>query len=324
MKPVNAREPAGWRRILVCAIVVALQLAAAVVAREPKAPSKTAIWVAAGRAIGAKQPNEQYRNPDYLAIKFVGPRERAILSDYPLDALDMDYATAMRTIRDPDMVRSVNLRTHYFDAALQEALALNIRQIVILGAGFDSRGYRFADRLGTARFFEVDEPSTLEYKKMRVKEIFGALPPQVRYAPVDFTKDDLLTQLTKAGYAEQDPTLFIWEGVTYYLPERAVRDTLRFVRNHSATRSRIAFDYVVAGHFKIGNPNTTMARWGEPFVFGFPGERASEYVRREGLDVVSDETGFEYLHRLFPLAAKREERPDGRGGYCTAAVPARQ
>jgi methyltransferase (TIGR00027 family) len=322
MSLVIARGPARRLRVLTCAIVAAVQLAAAGAAVEPKAPSKTAIWVAAGRAIGAKHPNEQYRNPDYLAIKFVGPRERAILSDYPLDALDMDYATAMRTIRDPEMVRSVNLRTRYFDAALQEALALNIRQIVILGAGFDSRGYRFADRLGTARFFEVDQPSTQEYKKMRVKEIFGALPPQVRYAPVDFTKDDLLTQLTKAGYAEQDPTLFIWEGVTYYLPERAVKDTLQFVRDHSAPRSRIAFDYVVSGNDNINNPNSRYSRWGEPWLFGFPGERASEYVRREGLEVVSDETPFEYLHRLFPLAARREERSGG-GGYCTAAVPAR-
>ena len=323
MSLVIGRGPARRLRDLACVSVAAVQLAAAVAAGEPAAPSKTAIWVAAGRAIGAKHPNEQYRNPDYLAIKFVGPRERAILSDYPLDALDMDYKTAMVTIRDPQMVRSVNLRTRYFDAALQDALAVDIRQIVILGAGFDSRGYRFADRLGTARFFEVDQPSTQEYKKLRVKEIFGALPPQVRYVPVDFTKDDLLTQLTKAGYAEQDPTLFIWEGVTYYLPERAVRDTLRFVRDHSAPRSRIAFDYVGTGNHNIDNPNTVYSRWGEPWLFGFPGGRASEFLRREGLEVVSDETAFEYLHRLFPLAAKREERPDG-GRYCTAAVQARQ
>jgi methyltransferase (TIGR00027 family) len=309
--------------VLTCLIVASVRLLAAGQAVEPAPPSKTAIWVAAGRAIGAKQPNELYRNPDYLAIKFVGPRERAILSDYPLDALDMDYATAMRTIRDPDMVRSVNLRTHYFDAVLEEALALNIRQIVILGAGFDSRGYRFADRFKDARFFEVDQPSTQEYKKMRVKEIFGALPPQVRYVPVDFTKDDLLTQLTRAGYSEREPTLFIWEGVTYYLPERAVRDTLRFVRNHAAPRSRIAFDYAGSGHDNINNPNSRYSQWGEPWLFGFPDGHASEYVRREGLEVVSDETGFEYSHRLFPLAAKREERP-GRGGYCTAAVPARR
>jgi methyltransferase (TIGR00027 family) len=323
MSLVIDRGPARRLRDLACVSVAAVQLAVAVAAVEPKPPSKTAIWVAAGRAIGAKHPNEQYRNPDYLAIKFVGPRERAILSDYPLDALDMDYKTAMETIRDPQMVRSVNLRTRYFDAALQEALAVNIRQIVILGAGFDSRGYRFADRLGNTRFFEIDQPSTQEYKKLRVKEIFGALPPQVRYVPVDFTKDDLLTQLTKAGYVERDPTLFIWEGVTYYLPERAVRDTLRFVRDHSAPRSRIAFDYVRTGHHNIDNPNTVYSRWGEPWLFGFPGERASEYLRREGLEVVSDETMFEYLHRLFPLAARREERPGG-GGLCTAAVPARQ
>jgi hypothetical protein len=78
------------------------------------------------------------------------------------------------------------------------------------------------------------------------------------------------------------------------------------VRDHSAPRSRIAFDYVGSGHHNIDNPDTRYSRWGEPWLFGLPGGRASEFLRRAGLEVVSDESGFEYLYRLLP--SRRNER----------------
>jgi methyltransferase (TIGR00027 family) len=64
------------------------------------------------------------------------------------------------------------------------------------------------------------------------------LPSTVSYVPMDFTKDDLLTQLTKAGYSQREKTFFLWEGVVFYLPEAAVKDTLHFVRDHAAPGSR--------------------------------------------------------------------------------------
>ena len=68
---------------------------------------------------------------------------------------------------------------------------------------FDSRGYRFQSQLRGVRFMEVDSGPTQKYKKQRVKEIFGALPRNVSYVPMDFTKDNLLEELVKAGYSEQ-------------------------------------------------------------------------------------------------------------------------
>ena len=75
-----------------------LLLTMAVEALEPGLPSKTAVWAAAARALGSKNPNPTLRNPDYLAIKFLGPRERALLPEYPMDALDLDYGEAMRQL----------------------------------------------------------------------------------------------------------------------------------------------------------------------------------------------------------------------------------
>jgi methyltransferase (TIGR00027 family) len=180
------------------------------------------------------------------------------------------------------------IRTRYCDNALSEALQNGVRQLIILGAGFDSRGYRFADRLRTVRFLEVDYGPTQEYKKQRVKEIFGVVPKHVHYIPMDFTKDDLLSQLRTGGYSEREKSLIIWEGVTMYIPEAAVEDTLHFLRDHAGPGSTIIFDYALASDSRVNNANTRFAAWGEPWVFGFPGDSADEYVRRHGLTVVSD------------------------------------
>jgi methyltransferase (TIGR00027 family) len=263
---------------------------------EPELPSKTAVWAAAGRAVGAKHPDALQRNPDDLAIRFLGPRERALLQpDYPMEALDLDYDASMAQLGYPLAVAVHTFRTKAFDAALLDALKDDARQVVVLGAGFDSRGYRFQPQLSGVRFIEVDYGPTQEYKKQRVTEVLGVLPQSVLYVPVDFTKDSLLAQLTQAGYSEREKTFFLWEGVTYYLPESAVKDTLQFVRDHSAAGSRIAFDYTLSTNPNLNNPRTLFARWGEPWLFGFPGGGAAAFVRREGLDVMSDTLAIENI-----------------------------
>ena len=73
-----------------------------------------------------------------------------------------------------------------------------------------------------------------------------------------------------------------------YLPESAVKDTLHFIRDHAAQGSRIAFDYILDKNPNVNHPHSLYARWGEPWIFGFPDDGAAAYVRREGLDVVSD------------------------------------
>jgi len=262
---------------------------------EPGLPSKTAVYVAAARAIGSKDPDPQLRNPDDLAIKFLGPRERAVLPDLQMDALDLDFAGAMRQLGVHLPVAVLTYRTKLFDAALLDALQDGARQVVVLGAGFDSRAYRFQSQLGDVRFMEVDYGPTQAYKKQRLGEILDVIPSNVSFVPMDFTKDNLLEQLRNAGYSEQQNTFFLWEGVTYYLPESAVKDTLHFVRDHSASGSRIAFDYTGANNPGINNPLHLYARWGEPYLFGFPNSSAREYVQQEGLGVLSDTPGLEYI-----------------------------
>jgi len=261
---------------------------------EPGLPSKTAVYVAAARAVGSKDPDPQRRNPDYLAIKFLGPRERAVLPELHLDALDLDFDSAIKQVG-VYIVAIMTYRTKRFYAALLDALQNGARQVVVLGAGFDSRAYRFQSQLGNVRVMEVDYGPTQAYKKQRLGEILEVIPSNVSFVPMDFTKDNLLEQLRNAGYSEQQKTFFLWEGVTYYLPESAVKDTLHFVRDHSAAGSRIAFDYFGANNPSLNNPLHQYARWGEPLLFGFPNDSARESVQQEGLGVLSDTQGLEYI-----------------------------
>jgi methyltransferase (TIGR00027 family) len=293
--------------------------------------------VAIARAIGAKHPDPAYRNPDHLAAALLGPRERALLPDYPTDALDLDYARAVARLPDPYNVGAHLVRTRHVDATLAAALRGGARQVVVLGAGLDTRGYRFAARLGGVRFLEVDSPPTQAHKRARAAAVLGAPPAPVRYVPLDLAAGDLLGALRAHGYAEDAVTLFIWEGVTMYLPEEVVRGTLRFVRAHAAPGSTLVFDYAPSARPEIGDPDSLPARWGEPWVFGFPGESAAAAVEREGLAVVADrslpELATRYLlgtagppppPRLPPLGRPPPPRPPPPGPptrNCVARVP---
>src|SRR5215207_5387043 len=127
--------------------------------------SRTAIVAASLRVIGSKHPDPSFRNPDRLAIQFIGARERALLTEFPVEALNLDYTDAIARLSPQDRasVTTMYLRTKHFDAALDDALSTGTRQVIILGAGFDSRGYRFRDRLRNVRFVEVDAGPIQDY-----------------------------------------------------------------------------------------------------------------------------------------------------------------
>jgi len=284
---------------------------------EPGKPSATALLAAANRAVGARNPDASMRNPDYLAEKFFGPEERAILGKFfppALQALDMDFERA--AAQGMGMLG----RTRFYDAMFLSAIQDGARQIVNLGAGLDTRAYRFQEKLRGIKTFELDFGPTQEYKKLRVREILGALPSHVVYVPIDFTKEELGKVLRKAGYRPEIKTFYIWEAVTRYLPEEAVSATLRFVAQNSVPGSTIAFDY----YTERPSParNESFKRMGETILLGFPVGRAKEFLSEQGLQMT--------LH-LGPdeMTARYHTRPDGSvwgransdPRYCTAVVP---
>ena len=320
--------PPSWASFLAPAALLTVTLHAV----DPGKPSLSALEVTAYRAIGAKHPDPAVRNGDTLADRFLGSEERDILqkakSDLVLKALGMDTQSAWDSLGiRRGFAQAVHVRTRHIDAMFEESLASGATQVVILGAGLDSRAYRYGTRLAGARVFEVDFPPTQEYKKKRVKEVIGSLPALVRYVPIDFTKDDLKTVLEAAGYDRGRKTIFVWEGVTFYIPEAAVDATLRFVSQHSGSGSRIVFDYFLASTVKSPHPTlkdvmNRLEAAKEPIIFGLPDEDRQGFITKRGLTIVSDIHMSELRARYLP-PAEAGALPEmvKAGSYiCTAGV----
>ena len=261
--------------------------------------SKTSIYVAAGRAIGAREPDPSARNPDYLAEKLLGDPS-AFQIDHPVvRALRLPYDDAMNTIEVVTSVRMMMVRTRFIDEALTRAVGDGARQVAILGAGFDTHAYRFAELLGGLRVFEVDRPATQALKRERVTAVVGTVPANLTYVPVDFQNDDWRSALTRHGYDPRLRTFFILEGVTMYVPAAAAHDTFAFVGTHPPG-SRIVFDFVyqdavdAIARIDVGTlPEAVRPATqrfldlikDEPWVFGLPFSGEHEFLRGFGLEL---------------------------------------
>ena len=194
--------------------------------------SKTSIYVAAGRAVGAREPDPSVRNPDFLAEQLLGD-PAALGVDHPaVRALSLAYDAAMQDPEVIGIVRAMMVRTRFIDGALERAIAAGATQVAILGAGFDSHAYRCRELLQGVRVFEVDRPATQALKRQRVNEVLGGSPENLTYVPIDFQHEDLRDVLARHGYDMTQRTFFILEGVTMYVREESVRSTLSFVAAH--------------------------------------------------------------------------------------------
>lgn len=141
----------------------------------------------------------------------------------------------------PGLWVNMACRKRYIADKLDEALD-DIDAVVVLGAGLDTRAYHLAQRTRIP-IFEVDQPVNIARKSAIVRRALGYQPRSVRLVPIDFERDDLLTTLAEHGYQTHYRAFFIWEGVTQYLTEDAVRATLAGLRPVRA-RSRLVFTYV--------------------------------------------------------------------------------
>jgi methyltransferase (TIGR00027 family) len=254
--------------------------------------SRTSILVAAARAFGARDPDPAVRNPDYLAAKLIGQAERQLISTHAMAAaLDEDYARAREKPEVGSLSNTLLARTRFIDEHLERAIAKGVRQVVILGAGFDSRAYRLRELLDDCKVFEVDYAATQQFKRQRLAEVLVEIPPNLTYAEVDFQHETLGGALSRAGYQSGETTFFIWEGVCMYLHEERVRETLTFIAKSSSPGSSLVMDF--PGKFLIGFlkrfPELPQHRhttdWGEPWFFGVPDRNEGKFFGECGLEL---------------------------------------
>lgn len=161
-----------------------------------------------------------------------------------------------------------------------------VKQIVILGAGYDSSALRLEELKHGAKVFEIDEPTMIRLKKEKVQEIIGSLPAHVTYVPIDFeqeTLEDLKGKLRENGYRTEEQAVFILGGVVMYLTESAVDNLFRFIATSSGRGSSVAFTHMDLDKMRqLSDIPNEIAKLGEPFKFGMPPKELVKYLEGRG------------------------------------------
>lgn len=248
--------------------------------------SLTAAGIALARAVESNKPAEERICYDPYARLFVPTWMYRFLGFF----IKSGYAER----RGPGVNGFLAARERYIDDVLQNFLDAGLQQLVILGAGYDSRAYRF-DLPGRVKTFEVDHPATQVDKVAKVQRIFGKIPEHVTYVPVDFNTQTLSGCLLSAGYDPSLVSLFIWQGVSMYLTAEAVDATLDFVVKNSTPGSAIAFDYLYQAALdgmqkqsEISNMRRYRFMIGEGLTFGIPEGAAGAFLNERGFREVKD------------------------------------
>jgi methyltransferase (TIGR00027 family) len=197
------------------------------------------------RAASYLEKNELYQSEDYIAprllrglIKFL-VKYKLINFNWPLFPKGIyEYVIA---------------RTKYIDNIFKESIENGIEQILIFGAGFDSRTLRFAKKNIIIKIFELDSlpTQTAKLKQFRKKDI--SIPKNTIFIPMDFHVDSVSEKLESNGFKRNKTTLFIMEGIIMYLDKEAVDELFKLIYKLAVPESRVIFDYIHASVLRREN-----------------------------------------------------------------------
>jgi methyltransferase (TIGR00027 family) len=197
---------------------------------------------------------------------------------------------------------------------------------VLLGAGYDSRGYRLP-ALAESIVFEVDHPGTQNSKRERLARVAADPIARIEFVPVDFERDDLRRALGGAGHRSEAATTFVWEGVTNYLSADAVNATLAAVRELAHRNSILIFTYIDQAVLESNAAFPEAARWikgvrrrGEPWTFGFHPAELREHLANRGFTLITDLSTADAGERYLPPHGRNEQ--GSRLYHVATATPA--
>jgi methyltransferase (TIGR00027 family) len=250
--------------------------------------SSTAGYTCFTRACSTREEIEYFRGPDNMAEIFLPLFAKIILNVPWLRKMFMNK------VAPSGIYEYVIARTKLFDAVFLDALEQGFPQIVLLGAGMDTRALRFADRNNGTKVFELDIERTQQPKIEILNRKRVTFPDELIFVPIDFNKQSLSETLFLAGYQENQKSLFLWEGVTMYLNADAVEQTLKFIKDCSQNGSKVVFDYIYASVLRQENKYygekeifETVSRAGEGWTFGIEEGEIENYLSERGFRVVS-------------------------------------
>ena len=256
--------------------------------------TSTAGFTCFTRACASVEEDTRLRGADDMAQVFLPGFARVIMK------IPFLRRYFMRHIAPPGIYEYVIVRTKIFDRIFLQGLTEGVKQIVILGAGMDSRALRFSNRNKGTRIFEVDLPEVQNPKREILQRKKIALPSELVFVAMDFDQQDLSEELHKSGYDPEKRTLFLWEGICMYLQAKSVDRMFAFIKDHSGAGSEILFDFVRASvirkeHTLFGEEQIyrTVESTGEGWMFGIDEYSLASYLSKRGFKLVRHYTSEE-------------------------------
>ncbi len=258
----------------------------------------TALGAAICRLIEQYQPQETRLFDDAVVAYLVGAPLRGLLRF----ATMRNFVVRQTEAAGKGIYGAQVCRTRYIDDAVLAGIGQGIDQLVIPGAGLDTRPYRLPG-IERVKVFEVDLAAVQSGKKKNVEKRLGRLPGNVTYLPIDFDRQTLAAVLTGSSLDPSRPAIFIWEGVTQYLTEESVRQTLAFV-GKSAPGSMLVFTYVLksiierrSGSAEAEKIMDRVAKGQAPWIFGLEPGGMLGFLEPFHLTWIEDVGGADYQER---------------------------
>ena len=174
----------------------------------------------------------------------------------------------------------------------QQALEEGVDQILIFGAGFDTRALRFQDLLGNTRVFELDVPVTQQAKIGQYHKRHLAIPANLTFIAIDFDKEALSAKLDDAKFGKHRRSLFILEGLVMYLQPESVDETFRVIQEYAGKGSWVVFDYIFASvlrkegsYYGEAGIEQTVSDADEQWQFGFENGQVEQYLAKYAMQL---------------------------------------
>lgn len=283
--------------------------------------SRTAQYMAFFRALESTRPEGKRLFYDPYAVSFLDNKLRRAVQ-YSYIPFVRKYLSWKIHKLIPGGFTSGVARTKYIDDLLKAAIDKGVRQVIILGAGFDTRAIRL-EFLKTIPVIEIDHPNTAKTKLGALQSMLGKLPPNVRYYQIDFNEQSL-DDLAQTRHIDLSiPTTFIWEGVTNYLSDQAVDNTFKFF-SRFASGSHLIFTYVhqqvyddPGSFFGAQKLLNDLAEIEETWTFGFDPEELIDYCAKFDCTLIEDKGAVEYREQYMP------DRPERGYEFYRVAVAVR-
>ncbi len=283
-------------------------------------PSRTAYKVALNIVtLGAKREMDEVLPPG-----IVDATMRLLIASGAVSETTVRWAHSSRMVSIyeafdwvlPGQFEAFGHRKAFCERQVREGIAAGVTQILVLGAGYDTMGWRLAPEFPGVNFFEIDHPATAKLKAKGIEEMGGR--DNLCLIPEDLGKRKLVNVLTDNQLWDGSaPTVIVAEGLLMYLSHDAVHDMFCQCAAITGAGSRIAFSYIPSGadgRPDAGRQTGLMLRlqrvMGEPWIWSIRPEELGSFLSKTGWMSAPELAGSSEKHgvEFYSVAARAPNR----------------